>query len=95
MDLNLRGKTALVTGPAKGIGKAVALGLAEEGVRVALDSRRKVALFATASEIQTATGAKGGVSLKREKTLSASWEGGRWILDKGGEGNRELIFEGK
>ena len=56
MELNLRGKTALVTGASQGIGKAVALGLAEEGVRVAICSRREAALAATASEIQSATG---------------------------------------
>jgi hypothetical protein len=55
----------------------MALGLAEDGVRVPICSRRKVALSATASEIQSATGAKGGVSLKRKKTLPSSWEGGR------------------
>ncbi len=58
MDLNLRDKTALVTGASQGIGKAVALGLAEEGVRVAIGSRRWAALSATASEIQSATGAE-------------------------------------
>jgi NAD(P)-dependent dehydrogenase (short-subunit alcohol dehydrogenase family) len=35
MDLNLRGKTAIVTGGGSGIGKAVSFLLAEEGARVA------------------------------------------------------------
>ncbi len=39
MDLNLRGKTALITGASKGIGLASAECLAEEGVNVILVSR--------------------------------------------------------
>ena len=40
MDLQLKGKTALVTGASQGIGRAIAIGLAGEGVRVALTARR-------------------------------------------------------
>ena len=39
MDLGLRGKTALVTGGSKGIGRAVARTLAAEGARVVICSR--------------------------------------------------------
>ena len=31
MDLNLAGKTALITGASKGIGRAIAVALAQEG----------------------------------------------------------------
>ncbi len=36
MDLQLRGKTALVTGASAGIGRGIALALAAEGVRLAV-----------------------------------------------------------
>lgn len=39
MDLKLKGKTALVTGSASGIGYAIALGLAREGVKVYINGR--------------------------------------------------------
>ncbi|MBA4790472.1 MAG: SDR family NAD(P)-dependent oxidoreductase [Rhizobiales bacterium] len=58
MDLKLSGKTALVTGGSEGIGKAIALGLAKEGVDVAICGRRADVLEATAKEIAEATGRK-------------------------------------
>src|SRR5258708_3086945 len=39
MDLQLRDKTALVSGSSRGIGRAIAITLAREGCRVALSSR--------------------------------------------------------
>jgi NAD(P)-dependent dehydrogenase (short-subunit alcohol dehydrogenase family) len=56
MDLGLRGKVALVTGGSKGIGKAVARGLADEGVRVAICARTKRELDAAATELAKMTG---------------------------------------
>jgi NAD(P)-dependent dehydrogenase (short-subunit alcohol dehydrogenase family) len=55
MDLQLAGKRALVTGGSRGIGKAIAKALAEEGVRVVLSSRDAEAGTATAAEIARET----------------------------------------
>ena len=44
MDLELSGKTAIVTGGSKGIGKATAMELAREGVDLAICSRGSDAL---------------------------------------------------
>jgi len=52
MDLGLAGKLALVTGASKGIGRAVAEVLAEEGCNVTLVAREKTQLEATAAAIQ-------------------------------------------
>ncbi len=57
MDLGLRGKVAVVAAASKGLGKAVALGLAAEGVSVAICSRDRAAIERAAEEIQAKTGA--------------------------------------
>lgn len=51
MDLNLKGKTALVMGSSQGLGRAIAESLIQEGVRVAICSRSQEALSQTAKEI--------------------------------------------
>lgn len=51
MNLGLKGKNAIVTGGSKGIGKSIALKLAEEGVNVAICARGEDALRATEKEL--------------------------------------------
>ena len=57
MDLELTGKRALVTGGSRGIGKAIARGLALEGASVALLARDAERLAASAAELVNETGA--------------------------------------
>src|SRR5271170_8513572 len=58
MDLAMTGKKAIVTGASEGIGKAIARGLAKEGVDVAICARRKEPLETAAAEIAKETGRK-------------------------------------
>lgn len=52
MALRLRGRVAMVSGASNGIGKAVALGPAEEGVHLALNARGEELLAKLANEIE-------------------------------------------
>jgi 3-oxoacyl-[acyl-carrier protein] reductase len=52
MDLQLKSRTALVTGASRGIGRAIALGLAREGAHVALAARRVDLLKEVAAEVE-------------------------------------------
>jgi 3-oxoacyl-[acyl-carrier protein] reductase len=57
MDLGLRGRTALVTAASKGLGKASAMGLAAEGVNVAICARTERDIISAADEIRSNTSA--------------------------------------
>jgi len=54
---SLKGKTAIVVGGSKGIGKGMALGLAQAGATVVLNSRNQAQLDTAAEEITKKTGA--------------------------------------
>lgn len=52
MDLGLTGKTALITGSTKGIGKAIAIEMAKEGTNVIINGRKKADVDTIVSEIK-------------------------------------------
>ena len=56
MDLELRGRKAIVSAASKGLGKACAFSLAREGVDLTIMARTESDLRATAEEIAAATG---------------------------------------
>jgi NAD(P)-dependent dehydrogenase (short-subunit alcohol dehydrogenase family) len=56
MDYKLKGRVAVITGAGRGLGKAMAVALAAEGVRVALVARNETELAQTAAEIAQAGG---------------------------------------
>jgi 3-oxoacyl-[acyl-carrier protein] reductase len=58
MDLEIAGKTALVTGASSGIGRGIALALGNEGVRLAITARRRTLLEEVAGEIERAGGSR-------------------------------------
>jgi 3-oxoacyl-[acyl-carrier protein] reductase len=95
MDLELAGKTALVTGSSRGIGRAIALELAREGCRVALSSRGGADLDAAVREAgERAVGVTGDLSTAegcdRIARAAASALGGVDVLvnNVGGSGAR-------
>ncbi len=53
MNLELVGRTALVTGASSGIGRGIALALGAERVRLAITARRRARLEGLAAEIET------------------------------------------
>ena len=57
MDLGLKGRVVVITGPAKGMGAAVSMAFAHEGCRLALIGRDTAAIEPVAQEIRAGGGA--------------------------------------
>lgn len=76
MELGLRGRTAIVTGASKGIGRATAARLAEEGCDLHLVARTQADLDEAAEEIRTA--ANVGVTI--------------WAMDLSDSANIDRLF---
>ncbi|MGH7051500.1 MAG: SDR family NAD(P)-dependent oxidoreductase, partial [Acetobacteraceae bacterium] len=58
MDLGLGGKRAIVCAASKGLGRASAMALAREGVKLVINARGAAELEKTAAEIRAACGAE-------------------------------------
>jgi 3-oxoacyl-[acyl-carrier protein] reductase len=58
VDLQLRGKCAIVCAASRGLGRATALSLAREGAAVAICARTETPLLEAAHDIRSATGAR-------------------------------------
>lgn len=105
MDLGLKGKYALVTGGSRGIGRAIALALADEGCNVAICARNKERVQKTAGEVKTrgvdSTGISADVLIPAQidqvmKTVIDSWGTIHILVNSvGGGGGRvsNLIHE--
>jgi 3-oxoacyl-[acyl-carrier protein] reductase len=78
MDLGIRGKVALVTGASAGIGEAIALALAAEGVSLAVAARRRDKLEGVAQRAKAA----GALDARAfEVDLSDSTSIGKLVVD--------------
>jgi NAD(P)-dependent dehydrogenase (short-subunit alcohol dehydrogenase family) len=103
MDLGLRDKSALVTGGSRGIGLAVAKGLAREGVTVVVCSRDQCEVQSAAQEIEKEYGVR-ALGVKADVTKVEDIErivdrikgdiGGIDILvNNAGTGSKETIMD--
>jgi len=75
METGLKGKIALVTGAGSGLGKAIALGLAREGVNVAVNDVKLEAAEGTAKEVA----ALGSRSMAVQANVADEAEVGRMV----------------
>jgi NAD(P)-dependent dehydrogenase (short-subunit alcohol dehydrogenase family) len=103
MELGLKDKVAAITGGSIGIGLAVAEGLAQEGVHVALCARNEVRVVEAATQISDKYGVKAiGVKADVSQTddvahfvtqIEETWGGVDILINNAGTGSRETILE--
>ncbi len=97
MELGIRGKYALVTGGSRGIGRRIALALAEEGCNVAICARNKGRIEETVAELKVkgveSIGISADVLLPSDiervmKTVIDSWSTIHILINNVGGGGR-------
>jgi 3-oxoacyl-[acyl-carrier protein] reductase len=74
MDLGLKGKVAFVAGASRGLGKAVALELVREGVKVAICARNQSELAGTVEDIKESTGGE-IIGIQADVSIAADAKG--------------------
>ena len=84
MDLGLRDRVALVTGGSRGIGRAIALGLAAEGCDVAIVARDAEDLRRTAAEVSALGVRAVSLSLDMRDAAAPARAVGRTVAELGG-----------
>src|SRR5882724_1097627 len=104
MDLELRGKRAVITGGSVGIGLAVAHALAAEGVDVAIVAREHMRAEREAGEIAPSLGGKAlaiaadvSKAFEVERAcarVAAAFDGMDILVNNAGTGSSETIMEG-
>ncbi|MBI3248167.1 MAG: SDR family oxidoreductase [Deltaproteobacteria bacterium] len=75
MDLGLKNKIAMITGASRGIGRAIALGLAAEGCRISACARGQEGVEHLAWDIQQ----RGGEAFTQAVDVTNEHEARRWV----------------
>jgi len=78
-DRPLEGRTALITGAGRGLGKAMAEGLAAQGANIALIDLEEDVLSAAVADVETAGGQGCAVGISADVT---DWERAQAAIDK-------------